>query len=127
MLNRSIAALLGGLLIIPAALADRCPPAELRELERPETGTSRPGNASRLAYIDPKTGELVTERPPDVPAVQADSAQLRQARRDAEIITHPDGMISVDISGLYMSMLQAEIVDGKLVICHLDTDRVKQR
>ncbi len=127
MLYRPIVVLFVGFLIFPVALADRCPTAEQKALERQKTSTPQPGNANRLAYIDPKTGELATGRPPGVPALQTDSAQLRQARRDAEVITHPDGMISVDISGLYLSMLEAEIIDGKLVVCHVDPAEVKQR
>ncbi len=122
MLYRPIVVLFSGFLIFPVAQADRCPTAEQRALERQKTSTPQPGNASRLAYIDPKTGELATERPPGAPALQADSAQLRQARRDVEIVTHPDGMLSADISGLYMSTLQAEIIDGKVVVCHVDAD-----
>jgi len=81
--------------------------------------SSQPAQAGRKAYIDPQTGELTSSPSPTRKTPQAGATpNLQKARQDVPMVTHPDGEVSADIRGLFMSTLEAEIVDGKLVTCH---------
>ena len=66
-------------------------------------------------YIDPDTGELVSEPPPgqvpDAPAAPIEEPEYRTEVR-------PDGTVVLDLSDRPAEELRAEVVDGKTVICH---------
>lgn len=118
MLRSPILVLLASFLFSSAALAGNCTKSQQDSNNEEAVASQQGAQAGRQAHIDPETGELTSERPEGVSAPQADSADLQQARRDVKIVSHPNGMSSADISGLFMSTLEAEIVDGQLITCH---------
>ena len=122
-----IVVLLASFFFSSAALAGNCVKQQQDSAKEGGAVDAQPVQAGRMAYIDPETGELTSRRPADMPAPEAASAELQQARRDAEVITHPDGMRSIDVSGLYMSTLEAEIVDGEIVTCHTNNYSGQQK
>jgi len=71
---------------------------------------------SLQAFIDPQTGELVSEPPggrptlPDAPAA-ASRPELTEELR-------PDGSAIMRMDDQFMTPLQAEVIDQKLVVCH---------
>ncbi len=69
----------------------------------------------RKVYVDPETGELLSEPPPGEqlePSVQPPvSGEIRQE-------VQPDGSVVADIGDRFITTLQVEIVDGKAVTCH---------
>jgi len=72
--------------------------------------------AGLQAFIDPQTGELVSEPPggrptlPDAPAA-ASRPELTEELR-------PDGSAIMRMDDQFMTPLQAEVIDQKLVVCH---------
>jgi len=68
------------------------------------------------AFIDPQTGELVSEPPggrttlPDAPAAASRPELIEEVR--------PDGSAIMRLDDRFMTPLQAGIIEQKLVICH---------
>ncbi len=86
-----------------------------------ETKQNRVSTSSKqMAYIDPKTGELTSK-----PANGADldnnrpSLTIEDDLPKLEEITHPDGMVSMNLNGRFRSHLVAKIgCDGKMQMEH---------
>lgn len=77
-----------------------------------------PSGEGQIAYVDPETGELLSEPPPGaqpVPLIDTsqtpDSGDIRQE-------VQPDGSVVAYLGDRFMTTLQVEIVDGKVVTCH---------
>lgn len=70
------------------------------------------------AYIDPDTGELLSEPPPGEAAGAAEGAQAEPTIPEPTVQTLPDGTLMLDLSDQPANELRAEIIDGKLVTCH---------
>lgn len=69
------------------------------------------------AYVDPETGELLSEPPPGEPEAP-DSASTAPEEPEYETETRPNGTRVLDLSKRPPEELQAEVVDGKAVFCH---------
>ncbi len=67
------------------------------------------------AYVDPETGELLSEPPPgeqlEPPVQPLVSGEILQE-------VQPDGSVVADIGDRFITTLRVEIVDGKAVTCH---------
>ena len=122
-----ILVLLASFLFSPAAFAGNCTKSQQDPTDEGAVATRQPDQAGRMAYIDPETGELTSQRPAGMPPPEADSAEPQRDVRDIEIITHPNGMTSADVSGMFMPTLEAEIVDGELVTCHTNPNGGEQK
>jgi hypothetical protein len=82
-----------------------------------QLGENAPGEGLR-AYVDPKTGELLSGPPPG--EQMEESVGIGQAPRLDEIRqeVRPDGSVVADIGDRFITELRVEIVDGKAVTCH---------
>lgn len=104
-----------GFVIAVDAFAVECPPQD-GAAKAPEAE----GGDGLIAVIDPDTGRLTSD-PSKAPvqAVSEDQLQaMEQAHQDAEIVVHPDGSFSADVSGLMQTPQVAVIDDGEAVTCH---------
>jgi len=111
--------LLTGFLIASVDAVGSCLSQDHDNVAEQGAASSQPAQAGRKAYIDPQTGELTSSPPLTSKKPKAAiTPNLQKARQDVPMVTHPDGEVSADIRGLFMSTLEAEIVDGKLVTCH---------
>jgi hypothetical protein len=78
----------------PAAVGPECPAGETV------------GQAGFRAFIDPQTGELREPTPEEVRALAGRAREESlQPVESLEAVVHPDGMISVDLKGLFMQSL----------------------
>ena len=111
--------LLTSVLLASVDAAGSCKSQDHDNAAEQDIALSQPAPAGRKAYIDPETGKLTSTPPPtSIRPPAAVISDLQKARQDVPMVTHPDGEVSADISGLFMTTLEAEIVDGKLVTCH---------
>ena len=99
----------------------------LPDTARPETGgcseqpspvnagTDSPGQPGLKVFVDPDTGELISEpadaQPAEAPAKVADQPEL-------PVEVRPDGTLVLDLSENPVNELRVEKVDGKLIECH---------
>ena len=69
----------------------------------------------RKVYVDPETGELLSEPPPgeqlEPPVQPPVSGEIHQE-------VQADGSVVADIGDRFVTTLRIEIVDGKAVTCH---------
>ena len=94
------------------------PAVQLLESEvKPSQISQRVG---RSAYIDPKTGELVSEPAQSTPAIQAGSSSAGVNNLPpVKITTHANGMVQADLNGRFKIPLQATVgCDGKVTKQH---------
>jgi hypothetical protein len=74
-----------------------------------------PSGEGQIAYVDPETGELLSEPPAgeqlEPPVQPPVSGEIRQ-----EVL--PDGSVVAYLGDRFMTTLRVEIVDGKVVTCH---------
>jgi hypothetical protein len=122
--NVLISALLLAALAAPAAAAPRrAKPAAKAPaaVEAPATTPPCPADDSAAgpglrAFIDPQTGQLREPTPEEAQAL-ARAAREKFAREveSLEAIVHPDGMISLDLKGLFMQdLVVVKNPDGSL-------------
>ena len=99
----------------------------LPDTARPETGacseqpsqvtagTDSAGQQGLKVFIDPDTGELISEpaatQPAEAPAKVADQPEL-------PVEVRPDGTLVLDLTDNPVNELRVEKVDGKLIDCH---------
>jgi hypothetical protein len=88
----------------------RVPPAK-------SPATASPPTEALKAYVDPETGELLSEPPQGEPEAP-DSAASAPEEPQYEAETRPDGTVVLDLSERPLEELRAEVVDGKIVSCH---------
>ena len=69
----------------------------------------------RTVYIDPETGELLSEPPP---GEQLEPPVRPQVSGEILQEVQSDGSVVADIGDRFTTTLQVEIVDGKAVTCH---------
>ena len=82
-----------------------------------DTPASAPG---MKAYVDPQTGELLPERPPDLPPEPA-SAALDHSTAGLVEVPAPGGGSMIDLQGRFQSPLVATVApDGTLRVRHAD-------
>jgi hypothetical protein len=78
-------------------------------------GTDSPEQQGLKVFIDPATGELISEpvdeHPAEAPAKTAAQPELPVEER-------PDGTLVLDLTENPVNELRVEKVDGKLVECH---------
>ena len=83
----------------------------------PSSNGNAPGEALKI-YVDPKTGELLSEAPPGehlaAPAKIVQPQELGEIQQEVR----PDGSVVADIGDRFITELRVEIVDGKTVTCH---------
>jgi hypothetical protein len=102
------------------------------EQPRPVTaGTDSPEQQGLKVFIDPATGELISE-PVDVQPAEAPAKAAAQPELQVE--ERPDGTLVLDLTENPVNELRVEKVDGKLVECHREvganraqTDRDEKR
>ena len=72
--------------------------------------------AGLRAFIDPQTGQLREPSPEETRALaRASREEFVRAMESLEAVVHPDGMISLDLKGLFMQNLVAvKKPDGSL-------------
>lgn len=88
----------------------------------PHTHHAPSGDApSQIIMLDPTTGRPTSDssKAPQQALSAAEMARYNQAFDDLEVVAHPDGSQSVDISGLPQTPLAAEIIDGEVITCHV--------
>jgi len=68
------------------------------------------------AFIDPQTGQLREPTPEEAQALsRAARAEFARAVESLEAVVHPDGMVSVDLKGLFMQdVVVVKRPDGSL-------------
>jgi hypothetical protein len=109
---------------LPAAGAEKRGPAAA------QGGSSDPAPAARdvcpaddaaagpglRAFIDPETGQLRAGTPEEARALAAAAhADLARAIEALQPVVHPDGMISLDLQGLFMqNFVAVRMPDGSL-------------
>jgi len=74
--------------------------------------------AGLRAFVDPQTGQLREPTEEEIQALSA-AARLELAREinSLETVVHPDGMISLDLKGLFLqSVVVRRAADGSLVM-----------
>ena len=78
-------------------------------------GTEAPEQQGLKVFIDPVTGELISEpaaiQPAQAPAKVADQPEL-------PVEVRPDGTLVLDLTANPVNELRVEKVDGKLIECH---------
>jgi hypothetical protein len=97
----------------PAAVGPECPAEGL-------------GQAGFRAFIDPRTGELREPSPEETRALaRAGREEFVRAMESLEAVVHPDGMISLDLKGLFMQdLVVVKRSDGSLSMqCVPDSER----
>jgi len=94
----------------------------------PETTETPADRAPGLrAYVDPQTGELTEKPPSDRSGASTQQQTPRTAAQAAapepfvEVI-RPDGSVAIDIGDRFLMELHAEVVNGKVVLCHRPAD-----
>ena len=98
---------------------------------RPAADTACPADdrfarASFRAFIDPQTGQLREPTPEEVQALsRAARAEFVRAVESLEAVVHPDGMVSVDLKGLFMQdLVVVKRPDGSLSMrCVPDSEK----
>jgi hypothetical protein len=72
--------------------------------------------AGLRAFIDPQTGQLREPTPEEAQALaRAAHEQFARELESLEAVVHPDGMISLDLKGLFMQdLVVTRGVDGRL-------------
>jgi hypothetical protein len=74
-------------------------------------------------YVDPETGELLSEPPPgeqlEAPAEISQAPERGEIRQEVR----PDGSVVADIGDRFITELRVEIVDGKVVTCHRSAEK----
>lgn len=82
-----------------------------------DSGCSQPssGPAGQTVYVDPQTGELLSE---PLPGQALDSVTRQPSYPDVVEQPRPDGSVVADVGDRFITELHAEVVDGKLVTCH---------
>ena len=77
--------------------------------------------SSQIVILDPATGRPTSDssKAPQQGLSAAELARYNQAFDDLEVVVHPDGSQSVDISGLPQTPLAADVVDGEVITCHV--------
>lgn len=86
------------------------------EQSRPvTTGTDSPEQQGLKAFIDPATGELISE-PVDMQPAEAPAKAPAQPELPVE--ERPDGTLVLDLTENPVNELRVEKVGGKLVECH---------
>lgn len=110
----SAALLVAGLACAPVAFAQA---AHSAAAQKQDDGTKGPGTGQgQVASVDPVTGQL---RPPTQEELAALAATMRMLSRDdskLQPVYHPDGAISIDLQGTYLSVATATVgTDGKVV------------
>ena len=78
-------------------------------------GTDSPEQQGLKVFIDPDTGELITEPAAAQPA-QAPAKAVDQPELPVEV--RPDGTLVLDLTENPVNELRVEKVDGKLIECH---------
>jgi hypothetical protein len=90
------------------------------EQSRPETaGTDSPEQPGLKAFIDPDTGELISE-PVDMQPAEAPAQAAAQPELPVE--ERPDGTLVLDLTENPVNELRVEKVAGKLVECHRENE-----
>jgi hypothetical protein len=112
------------LLVVAAATLAVLSPGRSTEVAAVNTDGIAPGDAGMRVYLDPETGETLSD--PDPSAVFELDAELQNAmRRDTEgleNVHHPNGAVSIDLDGRYQEASFVRIDEnGKKIIC---TDNV---
>jgi hypothetical protein len=78
------------------------------------------------AFIDPQTGQLREPTPEEIRSLaQAPREQFVRELATLEEVVHPDGMISLDLKGLFMQdLVVVRRLDGSLVMrCVPDSEK----
>jgi hypothetical protein len=82
--------------------------------------------AGLRAFIDPQTGQLREPSPEETRALaRASREEFVRAMESLEAVVHPDGMISLDLKGLFMQdLVVVKGPDGSLSMqCVPDSER----
>jgi hypothetical protein len=98
---------------------------------RPAPDTACPADdrfarAGFRAFIDPQTGQLREPTPEEAQALsRAARAEFARAVESLEAVVHPDGMVSVDLKGLFMQdLVVVKRPDGSLSMrCLPDSEK----
>jgi len=98
---------------------------------RSAPGTACPADdrfarAGFRAFIDPQTGQLREPTPEEAQALsRAARAEFARAVQSLEAVVHPDGMVSVDLKGLFMQdLVVVKRPDGSLSMrCLPDSEK----
>ncbi len=93
-----------------AATPDECPAVDV-------PATSAPGAPALRAYIDPVTGKLREPTADELRELAEARLKSRAARapRVFEVVTHPDGMKSVDLGEAFLFDVRIEnLPDGSM-------------
>ncbi|MEM9305172.1 MAG: hypothetical protein AAGE01_23885 [Pseudomonadota bacterium] len=79
---------------------------------------STDATAAQTIFLDPMTGEIVDRPPRGVDP--GDSQLLRPVRSDAGLVEEvlPDGSVMIDLQGRFQSVMEARIVNGRIVLRH---------
>src|SRR5512143_3248507 len=99
---------------LPAAAAEkRRGAAAVREVCPADDAAAGP---ALRAFIDPETGQLRAGTPEEARALAAAAhADLARATEALQPVVHPDGMISLDLQGLFMqNFVVVRMPDGSL-------------
>lgn len=90
--------------------------------EPPPSDKKASGEGLKI-YVDPETGELLSEPPPgeqlEAPAEISQAPEPGELRQEVR----PDGSVVADIGDRFITELRVEIVDGKAVTCHRSTEK----
>lgn len=108
------------LTLIPA-IADPGNTAESGCSGEPSTSRENPGPAvgeGLKVYVDPDTGELLSEPPPGAETLAPDLPAATHNLADVPVETRADGTIVADVGDRYVTELHVEMIDGQLVTCH---------
>jgi hypothetical protein len=105
--------------------------ANVTTAARPAADTVCPADdrfalAGFRAFIDPQTGQLREPTPEEAQALsRAAHAEFARAVENLEAVVHPDGMISVDLKGLFMqNLVVVKRPDGSLsMTCLPDSEK----
>jgi len=98
---------------------------------RPAPDTACPADdrfarAGFRAFVDPQTGQLREPTPEEAQALsRAAGAEFARAVESLEAVVHPDGMVSVDLKGLFMQdVVVVKRPDGSLSMrCLLNSEK----
>jgi len=90
-------------------------------------GISSPGTAGMRVYLDPETGEVAADVPPNA-AIELDGALENALRHDDEglvVETHANGAMSLNLQERYQDASVVRIDEnGKMTFCSSDAQSV---
>ena len=103
----------GGLVVLGLSLS----------LDAADSGCQQPSEAGihapgLKAYVDPLTGELISEPPASSSPDEGLSAPRPADYPPVEEQVRPDGTVVADVGDRFITQLRAEVIDGQLVTCH---------